>query len=120
MDPSSYPLFAGKAVRPQIFCLGRDIGIPPGGEVELACPKATILNIAFRIRSSGPVGLAVEEHTEDSWLVTETLEAGEGETVWHHILKKPAFRLRLGNPARDREVKVTVDVNLPSFFQPAE
>jgi hypothetical protein len=120
MDQPSYPLFTGKAVRPQIFCLGRDIGISAGSEVELACPRATILNIAFRIRSSGPVSLAVEELAEESWQVTETLEAEEGETIWHHILKKPDFRLRLMNPAKERELSVSVDVNLPAFFQPAE
>ena len=98
---------------PQVVRLGRGIRIAPGEAIELACPRAGILNVAFRIHASGPVNVAVEEFQGDDWRSTEVLEAAEGETVWHHILQKPVFRLRLTNPSGAGSVSVSVDANLP-------
>ncbi|MEW6275129.1 MAG: hypothetical protein AB1556_08455 [Bacillota bacterium] len=106
-------MYPGKAVLPQIICLGRGIKIAPGDAVELECPRASILNVAFRINASGPVSVTVEEYQDNTWRGTEMLEACEGETVWHHILKRAVFRLRLTNPSREQDVTVSVDANLP-------
>lgn len=106
-------LYREKAVVPQVVCLGRKMKIAPGATRELSCPKTSILNVAFRIRTTGPVHVTVEEAHENGWGARETLEALEGETVWHIILKKATFRLRLTNPSDAREVVVSVDVNLP-------
>ena len=109
-----YERIPGKSVAPQVVRLGRGIRIAPGEEIELDCPRASILNVAFRIHTSGTVNVAVEECQEDDgWQRTKTLEAAEGETVWHHILKKPVFRLRLTNPSDAGSVTVSVDANLP-------
>lgn len=108
-----YEMMPGKAVMPQIVRIGRGIRIAPGEAIELECPRASILNVAFRIHTSGPVNVAVEELQGNDWQSTEFLEAPEGETVWHHILKKPVFRLRLANPSPAENVTVSVDANLP-------
>ncbi len=108
-----YEMMPGTAVMPQIVRIGRGIRIAPGEAIELECPRASILNVAFRIHTSGPVSIAVEELQGNDWQSTEVLEASAGETVWHHILKKPVFRLRLANPSPAENVTVSVDANLP-------
>lgn len=108
-----YERIPGKSVTPQVVRLGRGIRIAPGEAIEMECPRASILNVAFRIHTSGPVNVAVEERQDDGWQRTGVLEAAEGETVWHHILKKSVFRLCLANPSGAGSVTVSVDANLP-------
>ncbi|MDQ0287632.1 hypothetical protein J2Z49_002762 [Desulfofundulus luciae] len=102
-----------KIVVPRIVRLAREMNLGAGQAVELDCPRATLLNIAFRIRTTGTVNLFVEEHNGQEWKTTGRLEVEEGETVWHHILKKPCFRLRLANPSPADAVEVSIDANLP-------
>ncbi len=108
--------YRGKAVIPQIVCLGRGITIAPGAAVKLDCPKTSILNVAFRIRATGPVNVTIEEYRDHEWQATEMMEVLEGETILHHILANPTFRLNLANPLADQEVTVSVDANLPRRF----
>lgn len=102
-----------KIVVPRIVRLAREMNLGAGQAVELDCPRATLLNIAFRIRTTGTVNLFVEEHNGQEWETTGRLEVEEGETVWHHILQQPCFRLRLANPSPAGAVEVSIDANLP-------
>ncbi|WP_027356959.1 hypothetical protein [Desulfofundulus thermocisternus] len=111
---------ARKIVVPNIVHLARNLKLVPGQVVELDCPRATLMNIAFRIRTTGTVDLFVEEENDRGWETTGRQEVEEGEMVWHYILKRPCFRLRLANPSPAVNVEVSIDVNLPCLKEPGE
>ncbi|MGB9803442.1 hypothetical protein [Desulfofundulus sp.] len=102
-----------KIVVPRVVRLVREMNLSAGQSVELDCPRATLLNIAFRIRTTGNVNFLVEEYNGRDWEATSRFEVEEGETVWHHILKQPSFRLRLANPSPTESVEISIDANLP-------
>ncbi len=109
-----------KIVVPHIVHLAREMNLGASQAVELDCPRATLLNIAFRIRTTGTVNIFVEEYDGKEWKTTNKLEAEEGETIWHHILKQPSFRLRLTNPSPKQDVEVSIDANLPCLKELGE
>lgn len=102
-----------KIVAPNITSLAQELKLGAGETMELECPRATLLNIGFRIRTTGQMNISVEEYNGEDWKTTGELEVEKGETVWHYILKKNSFRLRLNNPSSSNDVVVSVDVNLP-------
>jgi len=100
-------------VWPNVVPLAQNLTLAPGGAVVLEAPRATIMNVGIRVRTTGTVNAALEEFDDTDWIPKDRMECLEGDTIWHHQLRHPRFRLRLENPSSDAEVAVSIDLNMP-------
>ncbi|MFZ5900535.1 hypothetical protein ACP3TJ_06050 [Desulforudis sp. 1088] len=101
---------AGILKREQIK-LFEEYRLGAGCSVRSDLMKAEILNIVVRAIVSGTVRLNLEEFDGEKWRVTDSTEALEGETVWHHQLQWPEFRFYADNPGPG-EVELNVAVSV--------
>lgn len=104
------------SVAPYIVRLARDAEVKPGAVMELSPPRASVLHIALRVKTSGPVIIMVDEQENGVWQEKIREEFLPGETMWECRLSRPDFRLRVYNPSPADGVAVTVDANLPQLI----
>ncbi|HAG07479.1 MAG TPA: hypothetical protein DCL13_04820 [Peptococcaceae bacterium] len=105
---------------PYIVRLVQDAEMKPGASLELPSRHASVLTIALRVKTSGPVILAVDERQDGSWEEKNREEFLEGVTLWECRLSRPDFRVRLHNPSPVDSVTVTVDANMPQVTEASE
>ncbi|MEW5762998.1 MAG: hypothetical protein AB1776_07340 [Bacillota bacterium] len=100
-------------VSPYIVRLASNCRVAPGDTVALPPCRASVLTIALKVKSSGPVVLMVDEQGAAGWEEKSREEFLAGDTMWECRLSQPDFRLRLYNPSPVDSVTVNVDANLP-------
>jgi len=102
---------------PYIVRLVHDAEVKPGATMELPSRHASVLTIAFRVKTSGSVVMMVDERQNESWEEKNREEFLEGVTLWECRLSRPDFRVRLYNPSPVDSVTVTVDANIPQLTE---
>ncbi|MGQ9497800.1 MAG: hypothetical protein ACUVRC_07485 [Desulfotomaculales bacterium] len=105
---------------PYIVRLVQDAEMEPGATLELPPRHASVLTIALRVKTSGPVILTVDERKNEGWEEKNREEFLEGVTLWECRLSRPDFRVRLYNPSPVDGITVTVDANIPQLTEASE
>ncbi|MDI6709962.1 MAG: hypothetical protein QMC81_03510 [Thermoanaerobacterales bacterium] len=114
-----YYLFADEPeVWPNVVPLVKDLALAPRAGTVLDAPRATIMNVGIRVRTTGTLNAVLEEFDGADWIARDRTECLGGDTLWHHQLRHPEFRLRLENPSPDGEVTVSIDLNMPQRPEP--
>jgi len=103
-------------VRKQTVLL-EEFNLPAKSRHALDQMHVPILNIGVRVLSTDEIKVYIEEFDGTEWHLRDTTPTIPGETVWHHRLKYPDFRVGIENPSETKAHTVSV---LVKWMAPAE
>jgi hypothetical protein len=101
---------AKMGLKPMNTVLGGDLRLLPLVGKVFDPMHVPILNIGIRVAASAEVLVTVEEYDGSEWTVRDKMVAIPGETVWHHHLKFPDFRVGVENQSPTEEVSFSLGI----------
>ncbi|MDA8097426.1 MAG: hypothetical protein RDV00_01200 [Clostridia bacterium] len=101
---------ARMGLKPMNTILGEDLKLTAHSEQVFEPMHVPVLNIGVRVISTAEVLVIIEESDGFEWTIRDKMETVPGETVWHHNLRNPDFRVRVRNQSPTEEVMVSVGI----------
>lgn len=108
---------ARMGLKPMQTVLLSDFNLPAKARHSLEQMHVPILNIGVRVLSTDEITVRIEEFDGAEWKLRDTTPTIPGETVWHHALKYPDFRVGIENPSETKDQTVSV---LIKWMAPAD
>lgn len=101
---------AKMSLKPMNTILGGELRLLPLVGQVFDPMHVPILNIGIRVIASAEVLVTVEEYDGSEWTVRDKMLTVPGETVWHHNLKFPDFRVGVKNQSSTEEVDLSLGI----------
>lgn len=106
----AYDPTARMGLKPMQTVLLSDFNLAAKSRYSLDQMHVPILNIGVRVLSTDEITVRIEEFDGTEWHLRDTMPTIPGETVWHHSLKYPDFRVGIENPSETKDQTVSVAI----------